>query len=521
MSIITNSIVNKKKNFYEWKVPKVSWGIFTIVSAVTTSLGMSETFFDGDSFTGFAVALGIQLLLLWMNKKIARMYSKIQKRHIRCLLIGVYSVTVFWSTGFSFVYISNHVYSSVFMRDDQAQLEQVYQKNMIVLRNTAEKDFSYVMEEIVAEVNELQSSFNLSAEVLNDASLQNCDFSALEKYFENDMEMLQNISQVNKLASGEPVGNADKIMMDLEEYGRSVGGEADRIKADIKGIENDIEFVKKNIMNYSEKKYYVRSGTTADNTYQKLIDEEEQRKTGLEQKQKEKEILLKEQETILREIKTLKSYISVYEGSLENTVSSNFAQILALLVQKDPDIESAHRQADNIFAALSEKMQEQGDNTVYTNQMQKFLKFKQHLGELSDIRRVQEYFSDSSRSIKIKDIEKMVCSYPSVEVKENWRNLWNQVYIELKANFLLLPSSEEKNIQKAVSTISWFQRSLLTDLNGIERAVYYLICPHSLLAWLSLLLALFLDTCPIVFMVVQSTLEKSEKESEILHLSAV
>ena len=80
----------------------------------------------------------------------------------------------------------------------------------------------------------------------------------------------------------------------------------------------------------------------------------------------------------------------------------------------------------------------------------------------------------------------------------------------MKASLLLLPSAKEKTVQKINKSILWMQRSLLTDLNNIERAVYYLTCPHSFLAWLAFLLALFMDASPIIFMAVQRELKKKE-----------
>ena len=55
----------------------------------------------------------------------------------------------------------------------------------------------------------------------------------------------------------------------------------------------------------------------------------------------------------------------------------------------------------------------------------------------------------------------------------------------------------------------------MTELNGVERGVYYLTCSHSLLARLAFLLALFLDSSAMVFMIVRAELEKMQKSGEV------
>ena len=59
--------------------------------------------------------------------------------------------------GFSYVYISDHVYRSVFMRDDQDKLVESYQRGMVTLKDLAERDLYDMLRMITEDVAELQA----------------------------------------------------------------------------------------------------------------------------------------------------------------------------------------------------------------------------------------------------------------------------------------------------------------------------------------------------------------------------
>ena len=112
------------------------------------------------------------------------------------LIVLVYAVTVFWSAGFSYVYISDHVYRSVFMRDDQDRLVGSYQRNMVVLKDLAESDFYDMLEMVTEDVADLQ------ADMTNTVTIQienvHEDIEALRKAFVQNAEMLQIIDEAKR-----------------------------------------------------------------------------------------------------------------------------------------------------------------------------------------------------------------------------------------------------------------------------------------------------------------------------------
>lgn len=499
----------------EWKIPQISWGIFAIISAITTSLGMCKTFFDGDMLTGFAVAIGIQLLLIWMNKKITDLFFKTSAKILRFLIVFAYGATVFWSTSFSFVYISNHVYSSVYMRDDQDTLTEFYRKSMLDLNSYAESDFNMYLDTIISEISSLQSSVEAepnSAQTYasDNVSASGPDFTLLEKAFEKDYEMLQILIQCKGWEQGAPVGDTGDILLIIENKLDQYNIERNSLQQEITTYQSDIEAANNKIAGYAESKNRFKNGTTADSEYGLLINEKRNLKSALETQKTALETSLNEIDKIITEISSLKSYVSYQNKSIDNVISSNFAQILTLLGQTTPNIDEANELADEIYKRLTEELQKAGDNSVYADKLKAYLLLKQHLNQLQNIREVQQFCREENRQDVIASTEKLVTSYPSSDAKTQWQNLWNNAYIDIKSYYFQLPSADQREIQNICNDISLLQRNLLTELNEIERAKYYLTGPHSFLAWLSLCLSLFLDTSPIIFMVVR----KSHKEKQ-------
>lgn len=508
----------------EWKIPQISWGIFAIISAITTSLGMCETFFDGDMLTGFAIAIGIQLLLIWMNKKITDLFFNTSAKILRTLLILAYGATVFWSTGFSFVYISNHVYSSVYMRDDQDMLIDSYQKSMINLNSYAETDFNQYLDSIISEISSLQviienEPSNVQTNVSDEVSTLEVDFALLEKAFEKDYEMVQVLAQCKGWFNGNPVGNTEDLLIIIEDKLEQYNIEKSNLQQEIEFLKSDITAVNNNIAGYSEAKNRFKNGTTADYEYGQLIDEERNKKSDLENQKTNSEEALNAVDMIIKEINALKSYVSFQNNSIDNMISNNFAQILTLLGQTTPDIEKANNLADEIYERLSEELQKTGDNSVYAEKLKAYLLLKQHLNQLQNIIGVQQFCQEENIQNVIASTEKLVTSYPSSEAKTQWKNLWNDTYTDIKSYYFQLPSADQRETQNICNNISLLQRNLLTDLNGIERSKYYLTCPHSFLAWLSLCLSLFLDTSPIIFMAVRKSHEKRQGQLTPAHPS--
>jgi len=498
---------------FEWKVPRISWGIFAVISFITTARGMSETFFDGDWLGGIAISVGIQLLLIWMNRKVTKMFVMVKKTILRVLIVLVYAVTVFWSAGFSYVYISNHVYSSIFMRDDQEKLVENYQRDIIALSNLAEEDFFDTLEMAIREVESLQAGTIPAVKPQVGGDIMYIE--DLKTAFTRDAEMTQIIDEIEKVMNGEKIIITENMMKKVEDKIDEKEKEHSKKSNEISEKDRRITELDDKIMELAGEQYKYKSGTAMDIT---LREQREDYKMEREECSNDKDILEQEKkvlEKIVGDLKALKSCLSRLKNSPEMVTSSNFAQILTLIGQREPNIDEVERLVDETFVALSREMETGQNNEVYVEKMRAYLNLKEYLVKLQVIHTIKDYCKDAQRESVIDNTEKMVVSYPQKEILLDWRNQWNKAYGEIKSNFYLLPSAIKPEVIETCNQIAWLQRSLLTELNGVERGVYYLTCSHSLLARLAFLLALFLDSSAMVFMIVRAELEKMQKSGEV------
>lgn len=505
-----------KERTFEWDVPRISWGIFAVLSFITTALGMSETFFDGDWLGGLSISFGIQLLLLWMNRKMTMLFVQVRQKVLKMLIVLVYAVTVFWSAGFSYVYISDHVYRSVFMRDDQDKLVESYQRGMVTLKDLAERDLYDMLRMITEDVAELQVGTTSTETIQMENGAEAIE--ALKKAFVQDVEMLQIIDGAKKAMEGESFILTEDRMEMLEDT-------ITEDNAEVKDKDREIREKEEKYIEWDEKaeqaakeRYKYKKGTAMD----QFLEERVAAYTAEADKCRADIGILEEERKKIKEIigdlEALQSYLSLLKESTDVVIASSFIEILTLLGQKDlgaEEMSEAERLADEVFRVLSERSGKEKDNAVYAEKMKVYMKLKEHLAKLRDIRLVQEHCKDAQQGAVLADTEAMVASYPSKEVVGEWRARWNTVYGGMKSDLYQLPSAARPEVIETCDQIARLQRSLLTELNGVERGIYYLTCPHPLLAWLAFLLALFLDSSSIIFMLVKAELGKIQEPGAV------
>lgn len=507
----TSENTNHTNINFEWNFPKVSFGIFAIVSAITTSSGMNETFFDGDLMTGIAIAVSIQILLIWMNNKMASIFACLPSKKPRLFLILMYIFTVFWSTGFSFVYICNHIYTSVYMRDDQEELVETYQKNMIALDNYANSEFDNTLDTLIDDISSLQTGTN-TANKATETSNPTYDHTLLEQYFSKNTEMSQIISQCKNELMGDP----EEMTEIVKSEKNAILKEKQTISDNITQIKNETEAINKQIRKLAKEKLDYKPGTTADMELQVLIDEEKAKKSSLQAQENSLNNELAQKETILNELNSLQSYISSKKNDANNITATNFAKILVCLGQTPPQVEQAYQLAHSIYSALSNELEKEGDHSKTSEKLQAYLTIKQQLNELADLLAIQNFCqgtNDTTNNASVNVIsqtEQLVSISPTKKEKEAWMKAWNNAYIQLKSNYFLLPITKSSEIQLACGDISKLQRNTLINLNEIERSIYYITGSHPFLAWLSFFLALFLDTAPVILMAIKDTLRKRQ-----------
>lgn len=507
--------INKKVKVSIWKAPQFSVAIFVIISAYTTGKGMTDTFFDGNFICGVGISIGIQLLLVWLGWKIPKMFS-MGGCIARLFLVVTYTLTIMWSTGFSFVYVCNHVYSSFYMRDDQSLLDDTYRKSMIDLERRSENDFNRYLDIVIEKIGGLQEKAgSIDNAAQSGANVENPDYNLLRRYYKKDAEVMGLIDKCELITTGKSIGNSDKMHEIIQKANKSLNDKNEELKEEIDILKTEVKELETMIANRADQKYKYKTGTTADNELADLIAENSSAKGKCESDIKNKETEQTEIENVIEEIKKLDSYLSSKEDSVEGILVVKFAQVLAELGSTSPQMNRVNNLTDEIYKELTTALQVDGDNSRYSDLLRDYLTLKESLKILENVRNVQTFCYEEDRAAITGKSEVLVSSSPSEEDLNNWMDLWDNKFVEIKSNYYRLPSASEQELTDTYNYISYIQRSLLTNLNGIERAGYYLFSAHAQLAWCSLILALFLDLVPILIMIIKVLFESTISKKSV------
>lgn len=488
----------KNKVREHWEIPQLSFAVFAIISAFTTAQGMSETFFDGSSMIGFAVAIGIQLLLVWLNKETPQLVSNRNWKH--CLLVGIlYMITILWSTGFSFVYVCNHVYSAVYMRDDQAYLTELYQDSVEDIKRLSEKD----MEKTLSEISRLISTMKAESikNMEEDSGEVTLSVANLKLYFVNNYAVMNVIEKCNE--SSNRLGDVEndlKILADaileLEACEKEKHDEIEAIGAEIKTLEKENELLAK-------EQYDYKAETGID---KELKEQIERRRKEIERKQSEiteREQGLDEFKRVKDELKAMESYLTSRTTDLDSVLSNNLNEILKLLGQTNKDdINKAYEHADEMYSELCDLAIGEDAESAYETLLSNYFNLKSNLKVLENIFDVKNDCALEDYSV-FQETEQYVSIYPTENEKRSWMETWNTGMRKIKSNFYKLPSIESGEEESNYEEILNAQRDVLMEINGIERAIYYLCGRENTLAWLSLFLAFYLDASAVIFMFIR------------------
>jgi len=501
----------KKKNI--WSVPIACCGLIAIVSFFTTGQGMSDTFFQSSFIAAIAVSSVIQLLLAWLNQMLPKLTYKKNIR-TRLFIWAVYVFVGMWSIGFSFVYLCNHAYDTIYMRDDQDLLTDTYRKEKIDLEQLASMDFTEKLQEVTNLIGELQALAGV-IDISTNEAVQDVvpDFQKLKEYFRENAQMITVIQKCENASEGKILGDSTKIEEIVTAALANAVAEREIIQKEYNDLELQISNCNTRIHDISLDIYPLATKSKAFKSLEAEKDLEIKRRETLLIEQSAKQLDINKKDDEVKEINALKNYIWVKANTAESILSSKFAQILAELGSTSPNVNNANVLADEICTELISTMQEDGGNLKYTEILEGNLKLQELFRELNQIRSVQIYCSESASDTDIcRTTEQWVGLFPTSEEKEQWRNSWNDEFVVLKSNIYKLPSASNPDVMKTYEKLSDMQRNILTELNQVERAVYYLTSSHRILALISLLLAILLDTIPVLFMIIKQKSSKIEPQ---------
>lgn len=388
------------------------------------------------------------------------------------------------------------------------------EKKKIDLEQLASMDFTEKLQEVTNLIGELQALAGV-IDISTNEAVQDVvpDFQKLKEYFRENAQMITVIQKCENASEGKILGDSTKIEEIVTAALANAVAEREIIQKEYNDLELQISNCNTRIHDISLDIYPLATKSKAFKSLEAEKDLEIKRRETLLIEQSAKQLDINKKDDEVKEINALKNYIWVKANTAESILSSKFAQILAELGSTSPNVNNANVLADEICTELISTMQEDGGNLKYTEILEGNLKLQELFRELNQIRSVQIYCSESASDTDIcRTTEQWVGLFPTSEEKEQWRNSWNDEFVVLKSNIYKLPSASNPDVMKTYEKLSDMQRNILTELNQVERAVYYLTSSHRILALISLLLAILLDTIPVLFMIIKQKSSKIEPQ---------
>ena len=513
----------KKKETEFWNFINICSVFLAFISLYTTAEGMNRFFFREDRIHGYLISLAVQGILLSLNLRLPR-YLMGKALPAKVCAIGLYVFTVLWSSGFSYIFMSNVIYQDTWMKDAQIEMTGLYQEGKQKLTVQAGEAMEKAVGEVLGDVTAFKSRA-----VQNDGTVLTAGTSVeYQNYlplFAEDPRMLQAIYalQEGKSASGE----VSVILDTLKEKEETLTGELESVTQKLEETDNKLSQLDQQRTELIDKRTKVAAGSDAHSSYTDSINEKTESIRSLKD---EKENDAKEAQEIRDRLRAVQSMLSagqLTQNSASGQTDQDFAGIMAQLGSSEPDLEEIGRMTDNIYATLVGGTQAGQNMEGYEQLLEDYLKLRSDLGTASDIRGVIAWLEEEDTVAE--ETERLVKMDGGEEGLNLWRESWNQALTGLKSQVLLIPEDIDvtdtaqtgkkaeqwkKEREKLLGGITGMQRNYLLELNDVEKAGNYLFGSFPAMAWFSLLFAVYLDTAPMLLAVFKYCSAKRVKENE-------
>lgn len=511
----------KKKETEFWNFINICSVFLAFISLYTTAEGMNRFFFREDRIHGYLISLAVQGILLSLNLRLPR-YLMGKALPAKACAIGLYVFTVLWSSGFSYIFMSNVIYQDTWMKDAQIEMTGLYQEGKQKLTVQAGEAMEKAVGEVLGDVTAFKSRA-----VQNDGTVLTAGTSVeYQNYlplFAEDPRMLQAIYalQEGKSASGE----VSVILDTLKEKEETLTGELEAVTQKLEETDSKLSQLDQQRTELIDKRTKVAAGSDAHSSYTDSINEKTESIRSLKD---EKENDAKEAQEIRDRLRAVQSMLSagqLTQNSASGQTDQDFAGIMAQLGSSEPDLEEIGRMTDNIYATLVGGTQAGQNMEEYEQLLEDYLKLRSDLGTASDIRGVIAWLEEED--IVAEETERLVKMDGGEEGLNLWRDSWNQALTGLKSQVLLIPEDIDvtdtvqtgkkaeqwkKEREKLLGGITGMQRNYLLELNDVEKAGNYLFGSFPAMAWFSLLFAIYLDTAPMLLAVFKYCSAKRVKE---------
>lgn len=450
---------------------------FSIVSWKATAEGLQSYVFT-NGWEAALISFAIQSILFVLNIKLPFYFHKIGQNtrtnhtkkitHFQTLLLVFYFMILSSSSFFSFVYICNNVvykHQSGYTDDDtlaQSEYTKILSETKHYIRNASNAKRILANEYL----NKIQSEYALSTTPTQE-----------EKSLDELNVLLNNAETAQALAKEEyetAKADADSLKQDMDSYAQQ--------RANTTWHDRQNEW---------ESKYQ-----TATNNWNAAITRRDTKKS--------------EYEKAVQAYVDAQNAVKYYHQSSQTLVTN----LLAEMLKETPDPDTLNTYITNLNTDILDKETFNKTTDDYT----KLVEYTQELSILiSDYTKLQNYLHDSD------GIESLADHFVNIAVPDpkeknysqkyvKWKNSWNNNLSKLNniiQNLPTISSSEKERLynnsaidndffetyiptQKS-EEITALKRNKFSDINVIEKALNLLTGKYRMIAWFSLVLAIFFD----------------------------
>lgn len=315
----------KKKETEFWNFINICSVFLAFISLYTTAEGMNRFFFREDRIHGYLISLAVQGILLSLNLRLPR-YLMGKALPAKACAIGLYVFTVLWSSGFSYIFMSNVIYQDTWMKDAQIEMTGLYQEGKQKLTVQAGEAMEKAVGEVLGDVTAFKSRA-----VQNDGTVLTAGTSVeYQNYlplFAEDPRMLQAIYalQEGKSASGE----VSVILDTLKEKEETLTGELEAVTQKLEETDSKLSQLDQQRTELIDKRTKVAAGSDAHSSYTDSINEKTESIRSLKD---EKENDAKEAQEIRDRLRAVQSMLSagqLTQNSASGQTDQDFAGIMA------------------------------------------------------------------------------------------------------------------------------------------------------------------------------------------------
>lgn len=476
------------------------------VSFWATAQGMKEYVFE-EEWQAYAASMAIQGILLGLNFYLPvflKLADELWKKGILIVLTGI---ILFCSSWFSYVYIAGKVYNQSWQIESRLLVEQTYRQELFKGNEYGEayqQDLEEALgQQVVSLYNHTRSYEGLAdtnTEIQIDWQEEREKYtgenfaakSGMETIIDTVEEALDKVNNANIQERAK--SNVSSMKTTMENRYTSLNDDIVRIKQDIEGIQEEVE--------YDE----VEPGEEMDNVG--LLRQQER---DLINRREELWNQQKDYQDALKRVSEYEIYLQMVGNNSAGMVKDGLQSIQSELFKEEPDIATALAQATELFEVLL-RNQDLGDDqdTDYMILLNEVNAFIQNLNKYQLVKGINNNFQDCIIKLRDEQIE-----------GTGWKQKWQTRLNNLKSLISTLPNynGEKKGVLRdydhtgSSNSLDDIIRSYISDHNATQQGIIYLKSPYRGLAVFSLILAFFFDLAGFATgVLIQIQEEKGEKE---------